>query len=481
VEYLSPSLRSFDEVANDYKSSHHGCALRWKLPMRHDCDEVRGQQINLANEDKPHDADQSRIIGRKVLWRLGVPTIILMLLSSLDRVNISFAALQMNGELGFSPSQYGFGAGILFLGFLAGQYPSVLLMQRIGMRRWVSLCCIAWAVCAAAVAFVRSPLQFYVLRVLLGFAEGGLAPGIVVYLSQFAGERARATTFALPMLAIPLSIVIGSPISGWLMSRGAPFGVSGWRWMLIAEALPAAVLGAFALFYFPDRPQQASWLNEQERDWVQRQTAGRGGTARGNDWRILRTPLVWACALLWFALLSGSYGIIFWLPQMIKQLSGLSPLQIGCVNALPWIGAMLGMYFNSRHSDQSGERFFHVAVPAVVAAIALLLAWGFGPGTAGLMALFVAGLGLGAAQGAFWAVPTAAFTPATFAVGAVAINIAGSSGGLVMPHLIGLVREGSGSFSAPTLLLAGMLLCAAVLVAAIRRLFFHTPIRANPR
>jgi MFS transporter, ACS family, tartrate transporter len=424
--------------------------------------------------------DTALRIGRKVLWRLALPTILFMLLSSLDRVNISFAALQMNAELGFSPTQYGFGAGILFLGFLAGQYPSVLLLQRIGMRRWIALCSILWAACAAAVAFIHSPPQFYLLRILLGFAEGGLAPGIVVYLSQFATERERATTFALPMLAIPLSIVIGSPVSGWLMSMHAPLGLAAWRWMLIAEALPAFLLGAAAYFYFPNRPDQAHWLDDEERVWLAANAANRESTRQRNDWSILRQPFVWASAALWFALLSGAYGIMFWLPQMIKQLSGLSPLQIGFVNALPWAGAMVGTYFNSKHSDRTGERLLHISVPAIVSAIAMLVAWRLGAGAAGLLALFIAGLGLGAAQGAFWALPTSRLTPATFAVAAVAINIVGSSGGLVVPHVIGLVRERTGSFAAPTLLIAGMLLLAAALVALIRRLFFPAMGRLTP-
>src|SRR5580698_7936331 len=177
-----------------------------------------------------------RGIGAKVMVRLALPTILFMLLSSLDRVNISFAALQMNKDLGFTPTQYGFGAGILFLGFLAGQYPSVLLLQRFGMRRWLSVCALLWGLCACGIASIHTAAEFDVLRVLLGFAEGGLAPGFVLYLSQFATERERATTFALPMLAIPLSLVIGSPISGWLMSIEAPFHLAAWRWMLIAEA-----------------------------------------------------------------------------------------------------------------------------------------------------------------------------------------------------------------------------------------------------
>src|SRR5580704_9931169 len=243
--------------------------------------------------------DLQRGIAAKVMVRLALPIILFILLSSLDRVNISFAALQMNKDLGFTPTQYGFGAGILFLGFLAGQFPSVLLLQRIGMRRWVALCAVAWACCAAGIAFVRSPPEFYVLRVLLGFAEGGLAPGIVLYLSQFATERERATTFALPMLAIPFSIVVGSPLSGWLMTA-APQGLAGWRWMLIAEALPAFALGIAAWFYFPDRADQVRWLSAEERQWLEGNAANRARPESRNDWRILRQPMVWSAALLWF-------------------------------------------------------------------------------------------------------------------------------------------------------------------------------------
>jgi MFS family permease len=410
-------------------------------------------------------------LARKIRWRLAVPTILFMLLSSLDRVNISFAALRMNAELGFSPAQYGFGAGILFVGFLAGQYPSVLLLQRIGVRRWIALCAIVWGGSACAMAFIESHVQFYVLRVVLGFAEGGLAPGIVLYLSQFATERERATTFATPMLAIPLSIIIGGPVSGWLMDMSA-LGLSSWRWMFVAEALPTMLLGVAALFYFPDRPEDARWLSLEEKAWLAHHAANRSNRSQANDWSVLATPIVWMSALLWFCLLSGAYGIMFWLPQMVKQLTALTPFEIGLVNSLPWLGVALGIYLNSAHSDRTGERFWHIGLPAVVTALAILAAAAAGPGAPGLVALFVAGLGLGAAQGAFWALPTSLFTPATFAVGAVAINIAGSAGGLVMPHLMGLVRERTGDFAGPTLLVAGILLLAGLLVLLIRLWLF---------
>jgi predicted MFS family arabinose efflux permease len=240
--------------------------------------------------------------------------------------------------------------------------------------------------------------------------------------------------------------------------------------MLIAEALPSLALGIAAWFYFPDRPEDVSWLGAEEKIWLQRNAANRERPGQRNDWRILREPAIWASALLWFCLLSGAYGIMFWLPQMIRQMSGLTPLQIGFVNALPWLGAMTGTYFNSKHSDKTGERYLHISLPAALSALAMLCALLLGPGIPGLIMLFLAGLGLGAAQGAFWALPTSALQPATFAVAAVAINVAGSSGGLVIPHLVGYVREQSGGFAGPTMLIAGILLIAAALVSFIRRL-----------
>ncbi len=405
-------------------------------------------------------------IGAKVRVRLAVPALIFMFFSSLDRVNLSFAALEMNRDLGFTPSEYGFAAGIVFLGYLSGQYPSVLLLQRIGMRRWIALCAVLWGAATAGVAGIQAPLHLYVLRIVIGFAEGGLVPGMVLYLHRFASERDRASIFALPMLAIPLSIILGSPISGWIMSLAQPAGMAGWRVMLVAEALPVIVLGGIAWFYFPDHPGEARWLTGAERHWLTEHATTRE-RPRMNDWRALRLPMMWSVAALWFCLLSGAYGIMYWLPQVIKRLSGLDPVAVGLVNALPWAGAMLGMYANPRHSDASGERYWHVALPAALASLALLAAMTLENGVAALCALFVAGLGLGAAQGVFWALPTALLAPGALAVAAVAINMAGSSGGLVVPHLIGYLYQRSGSFSDAALLVVILLVVAAALAAAI--------------
>jgi ACS family tartrate transporter-like MFS transporter len=209
----------------------------------------------------------SASLARDIRWRLAIPSILFLFLSSLDRVNISFAALHMNADLGLSPTQYGMASGLVFVGFLVGQYPGVLLLQRIGFHRWLSLIAIVWGVAATAQAAIETPMQLYVLRVIVGFAEGGLAPGLVFYLSQFATERQRASTFATPMLAIPLSIIFGGPISGWLLEMQLPLGLPSWRWMLIAEGVPTILLGIAAYFYFPDKPDDAKWLSAEEKQW----------------------------------------------------------------------------------------------------------------------------------------------------------------------------------------------------------------------
>jgi MFS transporter, ACS family, tartrate transporter len=407
-------------------------------------------------------------IAALVRWRLGIPCILFLLLSSLDRANISFAARTMNAELGFTPAQYGFGAGVLFVGFLIGQYPSMALLQRIGMRRWMALCALLWGGAAGGMAFIETQAQFYALRVVVGLAEGGLAPGIVYYLSQFATERERAGTFSFPMLAIPLSVVIGAPLSGWLITTGDALGFTGWRFMFVMEALPTMVAGLAAWAWLPDTPAQARWLDDAQKQWLQANAARRAGQQATNDWTVLRRPVVLLGGLLWFCLLSGAYGMIFWLPQVMQSLSDLTTLQTGFAGALPFLGLALGMYFNANHSDRTGERCWHIAAPALLAAVALLVAWQVGPGPAALLALFVTGLGLGGAQGAFWALPTTVLTPATMAVAVVGINIFGSAGGLVMPQLMGVARQATGGFALPTLLVVAVLVAAAVLVGAIR-------------
>ena len=407
-------------------------------------------------------------LAKSVYWRLAIPTILFMFLSSLDRVNISFAAMQMNAELNLSPSQYGFASGLVYVGFLAGQFPSVLCLQRIGFHRWLASIAILWGAGATGLAFVQSPGELYALRVLVGFAEGGLAPGIVLYLSQFATRRQRASTFATPMLAIPLSIIFGGPISGWLLDMTAPGSLTAWRWMFLAEGLPTMVFGAAAWWYFPDSPAEASWIKPGDRAWLLSNNASNAVHGRDNDWSVLLSPNVIVTSLLWFCLLAGAYGVMFWLPQIVSHMSSLTALQVGLVNALPWTGVGLGIYFNSAHSDRTGERFWHVGAPAAIAGVAIMAAHFTGAGLISLLLLFIAGYALGSAQSVFWALPTILFGPTTMALGIVMINIMGTSAGILVPHLIGFVRESTGSFSAAAFLVGGILLLAALVVLFIR-------------
>ncbi|WP_321393811.1 MFS transporter [Emcibacter sp.] len=411
-----------------------------------------------------------RELAIKVRWRLVIPTILFIFLSSLDRANVSFAALQMNVDLGFSPATYGFGAGILFFGYLAGQYPSILLCQKYGFKLWISGLAVVWGAASATMAFIHTPMEFYVIRVIIGIAEGGLAPGIVLYLSQFATEKERATTFALPMLAIPLSIILGGPLSGYLLDMQAPGEMAGWRWMFLAEGTPTILLGLASLFYFPNTPREAKWLTNEEKNWLAANSTNhtKEGEKPINDWSVIMSPIVWASALLWFCLLAGAYGIMFWLPQVVQHMSGLSAFEIGLVNALPWMGVGLGVYFNSAHSDKTGERFWHIGLPSAISALAIIAATASGYGVLSLSLLFIAGLGLGAAQGAFWALPTALFTPASMAIGVVTINIAGNTSGAIISQIIGYIREQSGGYFAPILLVASLMFCASVIVLLIR-------------
>jgi MFS transporter, ACS family, tartrate transporter len=408
-------------------------------------------------------------LARQIIWRLGLPCIFFMFMSSLDRANISFAATAIQAELGLSATQYGTAAGILFVGFLAGQYPSLFLLQRFGFPRWITGLAILWGLSTAFLGLAQSSSQMSALRIVIGFAEGGLAPGINLYLGQFTTSRERALTFAMPMLAVPLSVILGGPISGLLLDMTPPFALSNWRWMLMVEGGFTILCALAAYRWFPATPSEASWINPAERAQLMEQPTLRSVAGEANDWHVLRQPLVWMSALLWFCLLCGSYGIMFWLPQTVKQMTGLSSFQTGLVNALPWIGVLLAMALNSRHSDRTGERFWHVALPAAVAAISITLAGLSGPGVLALVLLFVAGLGLGGAQGAFWAIPTTVFTPQTMAVGVVTVNILGSAGGLVMPPLVGMVKDATSNPMMPTLLVAGVLMTGALLTLAIRK------------
>jgi len=428
---------------------------------------VTSATINRA--DHVADSRESRI-GAKVIRRLVIPCAFYILIGAIDRTNVSFAALQMNKALGLSSTQYGFGAGILFIGYMLAKYPSVLFYEAVGMRRWLATITAVWGLGSCAMALVSTGWQLYCLRVLIGFAEGGLSSGLMLYLSHWAPERYRASILAVPIVSISVAQVIGAPLSGWLLDRANPFGLDPWRLMFIIEAIPALALALFAALYFPAKPTDARWLDQDERDWLAANVEGARKAEPGKSgarWQALSSPMGWICALIWYCILASNYGIMFWLPQVVKGMSGLSATQTGLVVALPWAASAVGLVINARHSDRTGERFFHVALPALAGGILLLSAYALGAGLPGLAALVLGGACTGCTVAAFWAIPIRMLKPEGLAMGIVMINMVGSLAGATVPPLMGAMRQLSGSFLPPTLLLLGIaLICFALCLVA---------------
>lgn len=432
-----------------------------------------GIPLTMAISSRGAEFALEESIGRKVVWRLVLPCALFILVGAIDRTNVGFAALQMNADLGLSASEYGFGAGILFLGYVIAKYPSVLLYEAWGLRRWLASITFGWAIAAAALAAIQNAEQLFALRFLIGFLEGGLSSGLMLYLSSWAPDRWKATILALPIMSVNISQVIGGPAAGLLMEMDNPLGIAGWRFMFLVEALPALALAAFALFYFPDTPGQVKWLSGREKRWLVDNVQGPVKPAtpadRATRWAILKSPMGWTCALIWYCILASNYGMIYWLPTIVSGLSGLSPTQTGLVIALPNIASAIGLVLNARHSDKTGERPFHVAVPALVGGFGLLGAYYLGAGLPGLLLLILGAGCTGCTVAAFWAIPMKVLPPQSLAMGVVMINMFGSFAGATVPYAMGRLADTTGSYLAPTLLILAIAIACASLCLVVRR------------
>jgi len=380
----------------------------------------------------------------------------------------------MNTDLGLDAQMYGFGIGILFFSYLLFQLPHTYILRKIGARRWIFGAVLIWGCIATAMTFINNALEFYILRFLLGMAESGFAPGIVYYVSQWMPKRFRAWAIAGTMLAIPISIIFGGPLSGWLMSMANSLALPGWRWMYLIEG-SLTILAAFsALRIFVDTPTEARWLNDSEKGWLSTELENDRKHTLSNDspegmGSLLCNVNVWAAAGIWFSLMSGAYGIIYWLPQIIKQMSGADDLEVSTLSALPWIGLGAGMLINAWHSDKTQERYWHIGIPSVIAAVGLISATLLSSDWQAFCLLLIGAIGLGGAQGAFWALPTGFLRGANAANGITLINMLGNSGGVVTPPIIGWIRIQTGTFNASVYLLAGLLIGATTLLAVIFR------------
>jgi ACS family tartrate transporter-like MFS transporter len=414
---------------------------------------------------------ETRVL-RKVTLRIFPFVMLLYFIAFIDRVNIGFAALTMNKDLGFSPTVFGVGAGIFFLGYFLFEVPSNLVLDKVGARIWIARVMITWGMISGAMAFVQGPNSFYALRFLLGAAEAGFFPGIILYLSYWFPARQRAAVTAIFMAAAPLSTVLGSPVSGALLEMHGLLGLSGWQWMFIIEAVPALILGVMVLFYMTDRPEKAKWLRDDERNWLvatmNAESAKKAGTASHSVWRGLADPRVIALSLVYFGTSAGLYTLGIWAPQIIKEF-GLSSLQVGFLNALPGIVAIVAMLVWARHSDRSGERTWHVVGACLLASLGLVLAGFAGSVLAVLLALTLVNIGISSAKPPLWSMPTMFLSGSAAAAGIAAINSIGNLGGFVGPAMIGWIKDLTGSFQGGLFFVAALLVLSAVLTLILAR------------
>ena len=403
---------------------------------------------------------------RKASRRL-IPFLVLCYaVNFLDRVNVGFAALAMNEDLGFTPEIFGFGAGIFFVGYILFEIPSNLALHKFGARIWIARIMISWGLVATAMGFITDATSFYALRFALGVAEAGFFPGIILYLTYWFPKSERARIVSLFMTAVPIATVFGGPLSGALLGLHGFLGIDGWRWLFVIEGVPAVLLGILALKLLTDRPKDAEWLTAEERNALDERLAAEAEETRAHGYagigEALTNPRVIQLGLVYFCLVVGLYGIGFWMPQVL-QTFGLSNLAIGFLTAIPYLVAAIGMVIAGRHSDAKGERIWHVALPLFLSGAAF--AWSANAGALPLvmLALSLAALGLYAAIGTFWSLPTSILTGTGAAAGLALINSIGNCGGFVGPVIVGQLKGATGDFTAALLFLAGALAMAGAL------------------
>lgn len=410
---------------------------------------------------------EKRVI-RKLTRRIVPFVMLLYFIAYLDRVNIGFAALTMNEDIGLSAAAFGFGAGIFFIGYFLFEVPSNLILHRVGARVWIARIMFTWGIISGAMAFVQGPTSFNILRFLLGAAEAGFFPGIILYLSYWFPARHRAGVTALFMAAVPISIALGSPISGALLTMDGVLDLYGWQWMFLVEAAPAVLLAGVVLYYLTDRPEDAKWLDEEEREWLVAEMKAEEATVAGEHGthsvlRALANPWVLALALIYFGTSAGLYTIGIWSPQIIAQ-HGVGPFATGLINAIPPVFAVLAMVFWARHSDLTGERNWHVIIACLVAAAGLALAAYSSSLVPVVLSLVLVSAGVSSAKPPLWSIPTQFLTGAAAATGIAAINSIGNLGGFAGPFIIGWLKDATGGFRAGLLSVAATLVFSAALV-----------------
>jgi MFS transporter, ACS family, tartrate transporter len=416
--------------------------------------------------------DLESVVVRKLLWRLLPFLFLLYIVNYLDRINVGFAALQMREQLGFSDEVFGTGFGIFFVGYFFLQVPSNLALSRVGARRWMAAIMVLWGVVSCGMIFVQTPRSFYVMRFVLGAAEAGFFPGIILYLKNWFPASARARAVAIFMTANPLAGVVGGPISGALLNL-RHFGLAGWQWMFIIEGFPAVLLAATVLFTLKDRPSDATWLEEHERLWLSAVLENEhqaNSKISGSDivdafinWRI------WLLMIVYFGLTASAYGLILWLPSYIKSLSHLGNFEIGIVSVIPYLVTAMAMVVIGARSDKSGKHRLYLAGSAFSAAVFLFIAAQTSAIVSGLAFITLALAATFCMQGPFWATATSLMSGTAAAVAIALINSFGNLGGYFGPYIIGSKRSSGSGFAGGMLVITACLTLAGILSLVVRQ------------
>ena len=414
-------------------------------------------------------ASATRAVRRRLL-----PFLFLLYdVAYLDRVNVGFAALHMNRDLGLTPAAFGFGAGVFFVGYALFEVPSNLLLVRMGARRWIARILLTWGLVSVAMLFARGPVSFAALRFCLGAAEAGFFPGVIYYLGDWFPAEERARAIGWFSSAIPLSSVLGGPLAGALLALDGRLGLAGWQWLFLLEGLPAVLLAPVVLARLPDRPAEARWLTADQRAWLGARIAREQAACAARHGVGLREafahPVVWRLGAFYCLASAGAYGLALWVPQMVRGLSGLGDFLVGVVSAVPYVVAAVAMVVVSARSDQTGERVKYLTTPGFVAALGLMVS----ALAARSPALALAALTVGAAanlsrNGPFWALPGAFLTGSAAAGGIALINTMGALGGFAGPWAVGVVRGATGGFAGGLAVLALLVFGSAVLALPLR-------------
>ncbi len=409
-------------------------------------------------------------IYRKVAWRIMPLLLVCYIVAYLDRVNVGFAKLQMMQALGFSDVVYGMGAGIFFIGYFLFEVPSNIILHKVGARLWIGRIMISWGCLSAAMMLVSNETAFYIMRFLLGVAEAGFFPGIILYLTYWYPAQRRGRITAMFMTGIPLAGVVGGPLSGYIMkSFDGVSALAGWQWMFLLEGVPAIILGLIVILTMDDRISAATWLSEEERQLLEKNIAEDAQEKQDHSvLHILSSRRVWLMAFIYFSFVMGLYGVSFWLPTIIKAMGVADPLQIGLLSAIPYGAATIAMLLIAKNADRLRERRWHVAIPAVVGAIGLLLSVLWADNTLlAMAALTLATACIITTLPLFWSLPTAFLAGTGAAAGIAMINSLGNLAGFASPYAVGWLKQASGTTSSGMFLLAGSLVIGAILTISV--------------